>query len=560
MDYRAIKEVIKERVSIVDVVSPYVALQSSGNSLKGKSPFTNEKTPSFFVSPDKGVFYCFSSQKGGDIFTFIQEVEGIDFKESFQLLAEKAGIDLSKYKKVQSGTWQTIYDTLIQAKSTYQSLLTDKEKKLLLNRGLRLETIAVWEIGFAPSVWDTISGTLGRKSKVAVEQAGLCATNTRGIYDRFRGRIIFPFHDIDGRIVGFSGRKVQEGNSDEPKYINTPETSVFHKSKYLYGLYFAKKHIRRHGFSILVEGPTDVILSHQMGFPVAVAVSGTAVTEQHIRLLKQFSNKILLAFDQDEAGLRAAIRTATIALRLGMDVKLVTLPKGEDPAEVIVRDEEIWKRSVKEATHIIDFLLHDVAKKYPKKDQDRIRAVKENVLSIVAGMSDTLSRDGAISSVASFCDISRDAVERSLGDFQERIHRGTTISVKPPKRMALYGKEKLQETVCVARNFLKKESIPIPEFVVAQMKEIGNYLPLVDTSTYEAIGELRFLNEYTDTKERTEKVSTILQETAERLLVLVLKEELAKLIRAERDGGKKILAKDKKMCENIQQRLKELSA
>ena len=410
-------QAIKDAIDIVDIVGQYTTLTPAGKRMKGLSPFTNEKTPSFFVDPDEGVYYCFSSQKGGDVFSFVQDAEGVDFREALQMLAERAGIDLTNQPSSQSAKNTPLYHLLESVAAVYQKNLTPEVLQYLAGRGMSEQSIAAWGVGYAPDDWNTLC-TKQMPNRAEYITAGMCIENKekQSVYDRFRNRVQFPFYDEQGRVIGFSGRVY--GDGDGAKYINSPESPLFNKSSFLYGLHLAKPHIRKHNVAMLTEGPIDAIMVHQAGYPMAVATSGTAVTETHLQTLQRLSNRLLIVFDSDPAGQRAALRVIEMTYALGMDSKVVVLPEGSDPADVIAEDVEQFKTAVREAVPATVCMTQYVAQHYGDSGEDRIRGVKEVVLPIVATHTDPMIREHAIKEVAAFCDLSVATIQESLGQVQ----------------------------------------------------------------------------------------------------------------------------------------------
>ncbi len=273
---------IKERLSIEEVVSSYIKLDRAGANLKARCPFHNEKTPSFFVSPDRGSYYCFGCGAKGDIFTFIEEFEGLDFKGALKILAERAGVPLVQYNKEKEGEKERLYKAMEEATKFFEKNLVENQEalKYLRERGLENKTIRDFRIGFVKNDWRELYSHLQMIgfTDIEIEKAGLAKKTEKGMYDRFRGRIMFPISDSSGRIIAFSGR-ILEDDGKSAKYLNSPETPIFNKSSVLFGIDKAKDSIRKNNFSILVEGQMDLILSHQAGFKNTVASSGTAMTD-----------------------------------------------------------------------------------------------------------------------------------------------------------------------------------------------------------------------------------------------------------------------------------------
>ncbi len=362
-------ETIKDRLPITEVLTAYITLIPSGNQYKAKCPFHNEKTASFSVSPEKGFYYCFGCGAKGDIFNFVEQFEGLDKRGSLKVLAERAGIDISK-NNVQTERNDHSYEILEKATNLYQkNLINNKDvNNYLKTRGISNETIKEFRIGYAPDAWRFIIESLDEKDVLSAQNVGLVKIlEDNRKYDRFRKRIIFPIADTSGRIIGFSGRLFPDINSDGPKYLNSPETELFQKSKVLYGFDKAKFHIKKNNFAILVEGQFDIVISHQYGFRNTVATSGTAVsdnaiidTKNNLAVVSRLTSNIFLAFDGDSAGQKALDKAAVVALKLGMNPKVVPLPEGLDPADFILKNgADSWKDLLKISKH---FLIHEAVR------------------------------------------------------------------------------------------------------------------------------------------------------------------------------------------------------
>ncbi len=386
-------------------------LDKAGASWKGKCPFHNEKTPSFFVSPSRESYYCFGCGASGDIFTFVEEFEGLDFKGALKLLADRAGVVLevySKENKEKENEKEKLYRIMEEATKFFESNLKNNKpaQEYLKLRGLEEKTIKDFRIGYAILDWRTLYDYLKSKnfSDEEIELAGLAKRpedKTKAIYDRFRGRIIFPISDSSGRIIAFSGRIFPESVPTPKgvgtlasqnaivgaKYLNSPETPIFNKSSVLFGIDKAKDSIRKNNFSILVEGQMDLVLSHQTGFKNTIASSGTAMTDQtlskeniinNLGLVCRLSKNIILAYDADKAGINASSRFAKIALSLGMDVKVAAMKEGVDPADIISKEgKDAWREVIRNSKHFIVFMLELILKESsadPRKVGKEIRA------------------------------------------------------------------------------------------------------------------------------------------------------------------------------------------
>ncbi len=431
---------IKERLTIVDVVSSYVELMPAGKHMKAKCPFHNEKTPSFTLSPDRGMYYCYGCHVGGDIFTFIQEIEGVDFKEALQILADKAGVELKKEDPKKRTERDKQYDILEVATKYFQEYLTKKTEAItyLRKRGVTPETIAKWRIGYAPGPpdhgWRELKHFLESKNFTSPEllKAGLIkgADSGKEPYDLFRDRIMFPIFNAVGKVVAYSGRILTD-DSKAPKYVNSPETELFNKSEILYGYDKAKQGIRSMDFSLIVEGQFDVIMAHQAGYHNTVAVSGTALTTHHVMLLQRLSNKVVLALDGDRAGVAAVKKAADLMLSRGMDVKVAHIPKGEDPADLIQKDISCFKKIIGESKHVIEFLLDILEAEDLEERTFKLRG-REEVIPYVQKIPDKIDQEHFVSLLAKRLKTTQEAVRAEIQrltdliDLQQQQPRSAT--------------------------------------------------------------------------------------------------------------------------------------
>lgn len=401
-------EQIKERLDIIEVIGSYIKLINAGSNFKARCPFHNEKTPSFFVSPTRQAYHCFGCDSSGDIFSFVQEIEGVDFRGALKILADRAGVEIKKENKTLITDKEKIFAVLEDAASFFEQNLKNKDSVIdyLKRRGLLGVTAKKFRVGYAQDKWSALYDFLKmhKYNESEMEKAGLVIKGDKGYYDRFRSRIIFPIFDNSGRVVGFSGRifKQNDDKSDavqQAKYVNSPDTVLYNKSKILYGFDKAKIAIRKFGYCILVEGQMDILLSHQAGFENTVAVSGTALTEGHLSLVKRLTDNLIIAFDPDDAGVSASGRGVDIALALGLDVKVAILPAGLDPADLILKNKDSWKNILEGAVHIIDFYLEILSEKYTDQRIFRIK-VGEMVLPYIAKLDNKINQAHFISEVA----------------------------------------------------------------------------------------------------------------------------------------------------------------
>jgi DNA primase len=418
---------IKDRLSILDVISPYVELHRAGKNFKGKSPFTAEKTPSFYVSPDRGMYYCFSTSQGGDMFTFIQVIEGVDFKEALKILAQKAGVELvpeDPKKKTEKDRW---YTAMQDATAYYVEQLakTPAALEYLENRGVTKATLQKWQIGFAPGPpahgWRMVKDHLDSKGYTRDElfKVGLIKSAEGGKepFDVFRDRIMFPLFDQNGKVVAFSGR-ILHPDEKSPKYVNSPETELYKKSELLFGYDKAKQGIRNLNFSLIVEGQFDVVMAHQAGYANTVAVSGTALTLHHVQLLERLSDRVVLALDADRAGIAAMKKAAELMLKRGIDVKVAEMPLGKDPADVIREDPAKFKTIVGKSVHVIDFLLH-VLTREEQDERSLKRRTRVEILPFLLLLPDRIDQEHFVGVVAAAIHSTTDAVRFELERLRE---------------------------------------------------------------------------------------------------------------------------------------------
>ena len=409
-------EQIKQKLPIADVVSQYVKLTKAGKNLSARCPFHKEKTPSFNVSPERNAYYCFGCGEKGDIFTFVEKMEGVDFRGALRILAERAGVELKQYtgeKGPNKDEKERMYTLQDDAAALFVAQLQNRKdiSEYLHKRGLSDETISKWRIGYALPEWRVLSEHLKGKAytEKELELSGLAIKPEKegsGVYDRFRGRIMFPINDAGGRVIGFSGRffeampasptgrkDVASGSSEkEPaKYVNSPETPLFHKSHVLYGFDKARGPMRRSDFAVIVEGQMDLLMMHQCGFPNAVAASGTALTSDHLRAIAHTTKRLVLALDSDEAGVRSALRSAQLAFGQGFDLRIAAFPEGSDPADVGKEDPEALKRAVRSSQTAVEFFLNYLRGR--AKDERAFRKLaEEQVLPLIASMQSQIEQ------------------------------------------------------------------------------------------------------------------------------------------------------------------------
>lgn len=437
-------DTIKEKLDIAEVISGYVKLEKAGASFKGRCPFHNEKTPSFFVSPVRQSYFCFGCGAKGDIFTFIEVSEGLDFRGSLRFLAEKAGVEL-EYTRSESKTEKNeLYSVLEKTVLFFEKELENCEpaRHYIISRGISEESVKDWRIGYVPDEWRLLWSylrSLGYSEEIIVK-AGLAKTSDASSgkepYDVFRDRIIFPLFDPSGRVVAFSGRALSKDT--EPKYLNSPDTALFTKSEVLYGLDKAKDHIRKKDYAVLVEGQVDLVLSHQSGVNNTVATSGTAFTSAHLERLRRLSSRIILAFDGDPAGENAGEKATILGISLGFEVKVATLPLGEDPAEIIKKDPTQWKNILRESLPAVEFFFNKVKEK--EKDPRKLgKAIEKKILPLVKLLGSSIEQSHFVSLISKHSGIKEEMIWEDL----KRVKKPEVTSSQSVSRESDPGEIKL---------------------------------------------------------------------------------------------------------------------
>jgi DNA primase len=445
------KEEVKSRLNIEDVIAEYVELKRAGRNFKGLSPFSSEKTPSFVVSPEKGIWHDFSSGKGGDVFSFVMEMEGMDFKQALEHLARKAGVDLSQYKGAGGGAAnakkkERLYAANELAAKFYQVQFSKNKAALeyvLGKRAFSKETALEWQLGYSPNNGKALCDFLVSKKFTPdeIKDAGLSAGRYRGLADMFRGRLMIPLHDPSGRVIGFTARLLEgitaggpEGR-DAPKYINTPQTMLYDKSRHVFGLHLAKEAIRKSKVAILVEGNLDVISSHQAGIRQVVATAGTALTEQQLKALSKFTGDIRLSYDQDKAGLNATERAIGVAGKVGVSLSMITIPEGKDPDELIRKDPQIWRDAIEQHQYALDWLIERYQSLLDVTSAQGKREFSSVLLPVVRGLQDSVEQDHYLQRIAKIIGVSQDALTDKYEKTTSELSKPRRRQVAPPQQV-----------------------------------------------------------------------------------------------------------------------------
>jgi DNA primase len=415
-------EDIKQRLSIEDVVAQYVQLKRAGRNWKGLSPFTNERSPSFIVSPEKQIWHDFSSGRGGDMFSFVMEVEGLDFKAALELLARQAGVDLEQYqKKGDSGRAkqkERLYQLLDLAAKFYQVHFSRHHPALeyiLKKRQFTKQTALTWRIGYSPEDGAALVKYAQQKgfSQKELKDAGLSTQRYRGPSDMFRGRIMIPLADQQGRVIGFTARLLKD-NPNAPKYINTPQTVLYDKSRHVFGLHLAKDAIRKNKFAVIAEGNMDVIASHQAAVAQVVATAGTALTEYQLKTLSRFGPDVRLCFDADRAGIAATERAIPLASKAGVSLSVITIPSGKDPDELIRHDPTSWRQVINQPQYALDWLIERYKNQLDITGAQGKRQFSDIILNVVRALEDPVEREHYIGQIAKIIDVSTATLQAKL--------------------------------------------------------------------------------------------------------------------------------------------------
>ena len=563
-------EDIKSRLNIVDVAQGYLKLEKAGGNFKACCPFHHERTPSFFISPSRQTYHCFGCNKGGDVISFVEEIEGLDFQGALKLLADRAGVTLTRERAGAKDERDAIFSALELTTKFYEAVLPKFPEAVsyLTGRGLTEETVKSFRVGFAPDEWRSLGDFLAKKgvSENVMEKAGLIVRSPKGFYDRFRGRVMFPITDSSGRVIAFSGRILKEeagktlGASASAKYVNSPETEVFHKSRALFGFSQARDAIRSEDSCVLVEGQMDLILSHQAGVKNAVASSGTALTSEHLEMIKRFTKNIVLAFDADDAGISAAHRAVELALSQDMSVRIARLPKGMDPADVARKDPSQWVDAVKNAKQVIDLYLELLPSLH--KENSELRAkVTEVIVPFVALLKSPIDQGHYVGEIAKLLGIKEEPV------WDEVKKRGTMANVAREAEKLEYKNPPLSRLLRIARTIegvlrwqegLKENAINNIGDYRARFAKLLEGSPPIDVVLGDAIifeAEARLHG----SERIEEELNDLLRTMNEEILQEKFTTKMAELKQAENKGDVPLAEKLLTECQSISKELHTLT-
>jgi DNA primase len=438
-------EQIKAKLNITDIVGQYVQLRRAGRTYMARCPFHKERTPSFHVSAERGTYKCFGCGEGGDIFTFVEKMDGVDFRTALKQLADRAGVKLEQYKerppeeKEKEERLREVCEAAVQ----FFELELKRRKDVqdyIKTRGVHADISVAWRLGYAPAAWDELSRHLQKVgfTKQEIIDAGFGVESQRRqgeVFDRFRGRIMFPIFDMAGQPIAVSGRYFEKvpGSTQEgepAKYVNSPETLIFKKSRTLYGLDRARGFIRKADCILLVEGQFDLLMSHQSGLPFAVALSGTALTDEHLAILGRISKRLVLALDADDAGIRAGLKSAQMALQAGFDVKVPSFPQGADPADVAKENPELLKAAVRTSATAVEFFLAHL-RQGTRDERAYKKTVESHILPLVRVMQSKIDQEHFMAIIARVLSVSPEAVKSEVAKVKISASATPTETLSP---------------------------------------------------------------------------------------------------------------------------------
>lgn len=487
---------IRHQTDIVAVISEYVTLTKTGKNYKGLCPFHKEKTPSFVVSPQKQIFHCYGCGVGGNVFTFLMQQEKYTFPEVVRVLAKRLGMSLPTETPELSiqhlGRLDILYKLHLEAAQYFARQLTQsdqgqKTREYLQNRGIGEHIMNTFSLGYALPAWDDLEKAFIRKYPADVLlESGLLIKKKSGVgrYDRFRDRLMIPIHDERGRIVAFGGRILGEG---EPKYLNSPESPIFHKGRVLFGLHQAKDAVRRHGQILIVEGYFDMIVPYSFGIENIAATMGTALTDDHLRLLQRYTKKVIVVFDPDPAGIRAVQRTLELFLKSGFEVRAAILPKGDDPDTAVRRmGTEQFQHYIHQAPLLLDFIRDRIVEQYDLSRIDHQIACANQILPTIIKIQDIVERNIQIERTA---DILKVADKALLQEFKKVATTGKPQIAQPipKKKTAIPPSDRY-----FIKALLKDKSL------IQHVKEELNPEDLAHPLTRKVVEELFIYNDKTD--------------------------------------------------------------
>ena len=567
---------IKNRLDIVEVIGSYIKLHKAGANYRALCPFHSEKKPSFFVSPARQIWHCFGCNSGGNIFAFVMKIEGVEFGDALRILAQRAGVELKKYTpeyvKLKTER-QRLYEicelaTRFFEKQLEESKIGKEAKAYLLSRGITEESIKKWRLGYAPDTWQGLSDFLTSRDykKEEVEKAGLGISSDQGsFYDRFRGRIIFPIFDLNSQVVGFGGRVFKEKDKTEiAKYVNTPGTLLYDKSRILYGLDKAKMEIRKKDVCILVEGYTDVIMAHQAGTFNVVATSGTALTPYQLKILRRYSNNLILGFDMDVAGDTATKRGIDLAQIQGFDIKIIRLPEGKDAADVIQKDKNEWISALENSKSILDFYFQSAFSGRDSKTPEGKKEISRILLPILKRIPNQIEKSFWIQKLARELEVEEGDIREELKKVKLEEHLyglepEEIISLPPKSRKELLEERLLTLILKTNLNLIDAKENPYlsqkAQEILTNLKKDKNFS--ADKLSPETLDYFNYLALKAEIEEMEEKdIEPEIQYCLKEIQKLGVKNKLDQISREIKKAEEE---KDSKKIEKLTQEFRQLS-
>lgn len=585
-------EEIKRKVDIVELINEYVPLKKTGRNFKALCPFHSETIPSFVVSPERQIWKCFGCGLGGDHFRFLMEREGMEFGEALRTLAKRAGVKLKPYKPSESEkAKQLLYEINHLASEFYHYLLINhpagkKALNYILGRGISKESLQLFKLGFAPDLWEGLQKFLvGKKGYKPedLEKAGLVIRSEkgRGYYDRFRGRLMFTLKDHRGNVVGFAGR-VLDPKQEEVKYINTPETLVYHKSDLLYGLTETRQAIKKADEAILVEGELDLISSYQAGIKNVLAIKGSALTSSQVQLLGRYTKNLIFALDCDVAGDAAARRGIEIADAAGIAIKVVELKGGKDPDEVAQKNPKLWQKLVTKAVPVYDYFFASAFSRFDAKTAEGKRRIGQELAPVLAKISNEIVRGHYMTQLGEKLGVGEEAIAVEVAKME--VEKWPIPAQAPTEREVgekLSRREILEEHLLALAfqanqwEFLRKRKVTsivkTPRF--ARILEIlAKYLKRYKSFESERLAKMLpaelvetfnkfYLLDFVGIVEEEEKLAKEFEKTLNQLEKFDLKEQLKEIANKIKaiEKKKEVTRKEKKQLKNLHQEFRDLS-
>lgn len=470
-------EDVKSKLDIADIVGEYLPLKPAGSgSFRGLCPFHQEKTPSFFVNRPRQSWHCFGCDQGGDVLSFVMQMEGMEFREALEHLATKAGVVLPAFDTHAASERKRLHAVNDMASKFFRAMLlqapeAEQARAYAASRGIDELTGDLFRIGYAPRSWDALSNALKAKGVTDDEliRAGVSSRSDRGgVYDRFRDRLMFTIQDIHGNVVGFTGR-LMDANAKEAKYVNSPETSVYKKSAVLYGLDKAKGDIKSKDLAVICEGNMDVLSSHRVGISNVVCSSGTALTAEQLKLIQRFTKNLAIAFDQDAAGKEATLRGLDLARSQDFSIKIISLPQdaAKDPDEAVMKDPKLWEQAIHDAEDIMDWIFHSAFRSRQPTDADEKRKIAAEILPELKRIADPIVRDHWLRKLADALGSSREALMEAMARTASKplqSPRADVIAQSQPRQRTRLDEasERFLAFILLMPSFLAKDDLPSP--------------------------------------------------------------------------------------------------